>query len=294
MTRNNDDDTKKDALTSAINKPELTLDKDSLLKIEALQIELQTNPKSLSFAQLADLYLAQNMVDAAETLLTRSLKYHPQSISGHMLMGRVYQSKNQDENAIGEFTICIQKAPTNWACYLLRAQVYLKIQKQKLALKDFKQVLLHNPQHTGVRRSIARLEMLTADEYEDDLFEIKKISEIPTIDSTSQAFATLNTPQVPAQIERVLSLIDAFVVRQDYEKALKLLKECQAEFGDHQEIQSRLLKLSQFENPEKLRPKAAGHISLARQSLIVEKKQKALELLLRRIKESRISPLVYE
>jgi tetratricopeptide (TPR) repeat protein len=290
MTHNNDD--------NDIKKGDLTID-----KMESLQIELQTNPKSLSFAQLADLYLAQNMIADAETLLTRSLKYHPGSVSGHMLLGRVYQLKNEDQKALEQFNICLKKAPTNWTCYLLRAQMYLKLQKPKLALQDFKQVMLHNPQHVGVRKSIARLESLTADEYDEDLFEIKNINQIAatTPAQTPVAISTAITggdswAKITLRLERVLSLVDAFVTRQEYDKAIKLLRECQSEFGDQpnnvKEIQTRLLKLSQFETVEKLRPKEAGHTSLAKQSLIIEKKQKALELLLRRIQESRISPLV--
>jgi hypothetical protein len=290
MTHNNDDSDQK--------KNDLTIG-----KIESLQIELQTNPKSLSFAQLADLYLAQNMNVEAENLLLRSLKYHPGSVSGHMLLGRVYQLKNEDQKALEQFNICLQKAPTNWTCYLLRAQMYLKLQKPKLALNDFKQVMLHNPKHKGVQKSIIRLEGLTADEYDEDLFEIKNINQIAASTSVAtpvNASTALITNEawskLSPRLERVLSLVDAFTNRQEYEKAIKLLRECQSEFGDQpnnvSEIQSRLLKLSQFETAEKLRPKEAGHISLARQSLIIEKKQKALELLLRRIVETRISPLV--
>jgi tetratricopeptide (TPR) repeat protein len=276
---------------------------NNIQKMESLQIELQTNPKSLSFAQLADLYLAQNMILEAETLLLRSLKYHPGSVSGHMLLGRVYQLKNADQQAIDQFNICLQKAPTNWTCYLLRAQMYLKMQKPKLALHDFKQVMLHNPQHVGVRKSIARLESLTADEYDEDLFEIKNINQIaattpgPTpVDASTAMITNDSWSKINPRLERVLSLVDAFVTRQEYDKAIKLLRECQSEFGDQPnnviEIQSRLLKLSQFETVEKLRPKEAAYTSIAKQSLIIEKKQKALDLLLRRIQESRISPLV--
>jgi tetratricopeptide (TPR) repeat protein len=276
---------------------------NNIQKMESLQIELQTNPKSLSFAQLADLYLAQNMIVEAETLLLRSLKYHPGSVSGHMLLGRVYQLKNADQQALDQFNICLQKAPTNWTCYLLRAQMYLKMQKPKQALHDFKQVMLHNPQHVGVRKSIARLESLTADEYDEDLFEIKNINQIAAttpshtpVDASAAMTANDSWSKINPRLERVLSLVDAFVNRQEYDKAIKLLRECQSEFGDQPnnvtEIQSRLLKLSQFETVEKLRPKEAAHTSIAKQSLIIEKKQKALELLLRRIQESRISPLV--
>ncbi len=290
MTHNNDDSDKK--------KSDLAIE-----KIESLQIELQANPKSLSFAQLADLYLAQNMIQDAETLLLRSLKYHPQSVSGHMLLGRVYQLLSQDQKALDQFNICLQKAPTNWTCYLLRAQIFLKMHKPKKALQDFKQVMLHNPQHMGVRKSIIQLENLTADEYDEDLFEIKNINQIAaltpadTLSNTSMAMTeTEPWSRISPRLGRILSLVDAFVQRQEYDRAIKLLRECQSEFGNESshvtEIQSRLLKLSPFEKIEKLRPKEAAHISLSKQSLIIEKKQKALELLLRRIQQAQISQLV--
>lgn len=262
-------------------------------KIETLQIELQTNPKSLSFAQLADLYLAQNMIDEAENLLNRSLKYHPHSVSGHMLLGRILLEKNKATEALIEFNFCIQKAPTNWACFLLRAQAYLKLKKHAQALDDFKQVLLHNPHHVGVSRSVARLETLIADHDDTDLFELKQISEIPKTATTFQAVQHSIESEISPRLNRILSLADAFISRQEYKKSIQILKESQSEYGDHAEIQSRLLKLSQFENPEKLRPKVAAHLADRHKMLVAEKQEKALKILLRRIQEFKIiSPLV--
>lgn len=267
----------------------MTRDEKNLQKIEALQIELQSNPKSLSFTQLADLYLAENMIEEAEVLLARSLKYYPHSVSGHLLYARTMQIQNEFHKALEHLNFAIQKAPTNWNSYLLRAQVYLKLNQPKKALADYKNLLLHNPTHPVARRSVAKLEMLTADDYDDELFEVKSLSDFQmapkplSIQSDSVPLTT-----VPIKLERVLSLVDAFIVRREYEKGLKLLRECQSEFGDHPEISDRLLKLTQFESAEKIRPKNEAIRSISRSSLITEKKLKTLELLLRRIKENRI------
>ena len=255
-------------------------------KMEELQIELQKNPKSLSFVQLADLYIAENMIDEAQSLIERSLKYNPHSISGLILLGRVYKTREDYGKALENFNQALAKAPTNWHCLLLRADTFLKLQQPKKALSDFKAVLLHNPTHPLARKAIAKLEVLTADDYEDDVFEIQSVKEIA--DKSHQQL----TPQIDQswlisnqKMDRVLSLVDAFTVRHDYQKSIQLLRECIGEFGEHPEIQTRLLRLSQYETAEKIRPKTEEKKSLSRRALINAKKMKTLELLLRRIQK---------
>ncbi len=58
-------------------------------EIATLQNEMNNNPKFPQFARLADLYLAREMNDDAEALVRQSLKYHPRSISGLVIMGRI-------------------------------------------------------------------------------------------------------------------------------------------------------------------------------------------------------------
>lgn len=277
MTNQNDDQIK--ALT--------------IQKMEVLQLELQNHPKSLSFIQLAELYIAENMIDEAHDLLERGLKYNPHSVSGLLLLGRVYKERSDFEKALQYFDHVVTKAPTNWHGLLFRAETHLKMQKPKLALADFKRVLLHNPTHPLARKAIAKLEVLTADEYDDDVFEIQSLKEVadktqsqPTVNNDT-SWAVTNQ-----KLERVLSLVDAFTIRQDYQRSIQLLRECISEFGKHPEIQTRLLRLSQYENAEKIRPKDEERKSISRQALINNKKIKTLELLLRRIQKLRPPELV--
>jgi tetratricopeptide (TPR) repeat protein len=255
-------------------------------KIEELQIELQKNPKSLSFVQLADIYIAEKMVDEAQALIQRSLKYNPHSVSGLILLGQVYKIREDFEKAIEYFDQALDKAPTNWHCLILRADTFLKQQKPKKALSDFKKVLLFNPTHPIARKAVAKLEVLTADDYEDDVFEMHSIKNIVDKSNPTPPSNTDSSWQVTSKkMDRVLSLVDAFTVRHDYQKAIQLLHECTGEFGDHPEIQTRLLRLSKYETAEKIRPKADEKKSLSRRALINDKKIKTLELLLRRIQK---------
>ena len=257
--------------------------------MEELQIELQNNPRSLNFVRLAEMYLAENMVDEAFQLIERSLKYNPHSISGHLLIARIFKMRDDNEKALEHLNFCVQKAPTNWQALLNRAELHLKMNKAKMALSDFKMVLLHNPQNPVARKAVAKLEVITADDYDSEVFEIKTIQDLPSssAESTTQSKRIQSDPALDQKRERILSLVDAFTVRKDYNKALQLLKECHSEFGDHFEIQTRLLRLSQYETAEKIRPKAQQAQIHLRQKQVLEKKKIALELLLRRIQELR-------
>jgi len=276
----------------------------TLQKIEKLQIELQNNPRSLAFPQLADLYVNEEMFDEAYELLERGLKYHPNSVSAMIILAKILKHREHYTEAEKQLSKAITLAAQNWQAYLLRADLYVKTKSHKKALEDFKKVLIFNPTHPIARRAVAKLEMLTADSDidADSSFEVaplKKVSESADnseirfqIQQMSQKENALPFEPVSPKLERILSLIDAFTMRQDYAKALKLLYECKSEFGNHSEVNQRLLKLSQFESAEKIRPKHEIQSSRVKHMMILEKKQKGLELLLRRIKDLRNEQLV--
>lgn len=258
----------------------------STKKIESLQAELEQNPRSLSFPQLADLYLEKEMVDEAYDILQKGLHFHPNSVSGILILTRILKTRNHFPEAEALLGKAVRLAPQNWQAYLMRADLYVRTGKHKQALADFKKVLMFNQTHPVARKAVAKLEMLTAD---DDIdadkdFSAQSLNQMAeTPEPSTPEPSTAPFGQISPKLERILSLIDAFSMRQDYAKALKLLYECKSEFGTHSEIESRLLKLSQFETAEKIRPKVESKISESKKALIIEKKQKALDLLLRRI-----------
>lgn len=265
-------------------------------KIESLQAELEQNPRSLAFPQLADLYLTKDMVDEAYDLLERGLKFHPHSVSAMLVLARILKTRNHFDQAETQLTKAIQLAPQNWQAYLMRADLYVRIGKHKMALADFKKVLMFNQTQPVARKAVAKLEMLAADADidEDNSFEVKSLHAVADIKAPEEVLNTAPFGSIPVKLERILSLIDAFSMRQDYAKALKLLYECKSEFGAHSEIESRLLKLSQFETAEKIRPKIDSQMSESKKALIIDKKQKVLNILLRRINELSHARLVTE
>lgn len=251
-------------------------------EIAALQNELKNNPKFPQFARLADLYLARDMNEEAEALVKQSLKYHPRSISGLVIMGRIYKLKKMYTEALVPLSDAIKLAPENWRAWLETAEAQLELKNGKAALAAFKKVLFFNPMHPLARRAVAKLELLTADEYEDDLFQLKKLPDTVSASEPKPAAPNIWTKPDDALI-RVISFVDALIVRHEYEKALALLNEWTVRNGPHPEIETRRLRLSVYEKAAFLQPKSAVSQSQTKQKIINEKKIAALRMLLRRI-----------
>lgn len=255
-------------------------------EIVELQKELQQNPRSAQFARLADMYLSRDMNAEAETLVRQSLKFHPRSVSGLILMGRILKLKKSHQDALKPLSEATALAPDNWKAWQELAEAQLELKNGKQALAAFKKVLFFNPTHQLARRAVAKLELLTADEYEDDLFLMQKLSEKEAFSAHNQG-DNQTWSQPDEQMVRTLSYIDALVVRHENAKALKLLNEYSEQYGKHPEIESRKLKLSVFEEPTFIQSKSAETASQVRQKLIVEKKISTLEMLLRRIESNK-------
>lgn len=251
-------------------------------EIEQLQKEISLNPKSPQFVKLAELYLGRDMLDDAETLVKHSLKFYPHSTSGLILLGRIFKLKKMPVEAVEPLTLATKLAAENWRAWLELAETHLELKNGKSALNAFKKVLFFNPNQALARRAVAKLELLTADEYEDDIFQMQKLPEASnSAQSPTPEGKSWTTPK--AELLRIISYIDALIVRHDVVKAIDLLNECSKKFENHPEIESRRLKLSVFEKAAYLQPKSVANSSLARQKIIKEKKILALEMLLRRI-----------
>ena len=259
-------------------------------EIERLQIELSQNPKSLKFIRLAEKYIERQLFTDAESLVLRSLKFHPNSVSGLILLARIYRKLNHADEAVIQLEKATQLAPDNWRAWLEKAEIFAEQQSGKQALHCFKKVLFLNPTHPVARRAVGKLEVLTADEFEDDLFSMQPLNQAdfskPDAEMANSAWS-----KIPTSLERVLALIDALTVRLDTKKAQELLNDCTKKYGSHPEIDSRRLRLSSYDVPDFIQPKSQKKSSAARAEMIQLRKVTALQELLRRIEQNQTDSL---
>lgn len=262
-------------------------------EIERLQVEMYQHPQSGSFVRLAELYLSKDMANEAATLIQQSLKFHPHSVSGLILYGRSLRKMKDHKMALEPLVQATTLAPDNWRAWLELAEVYLEMKIAKKAYNAFKKVLFFNPTHPQSRRAVAKLEVLTADEYEEDLFEMRQLPETQTpYSQTETVVASVQQWTTPVEgLVRVISYIDALIVRHENKKALELLNDCTVKYGSHPEIDSRRLKLSAYEQPSFIQPKSLADSSKSRREMIEEKKLRILQELLRRIESFKSHPL---
>jgi predicted Zn-dependent protease len=83
-------------------------------EIEKLQIEMYRDPKSGHFVRLAELYLGREMVTEAALLIKDSLKFHPHSVSGLVILGRSLKKLKKTQEAIQPLLDATQLASDNW------------------------------------------------------------------------------------------------------------------------------------------------------------------------------------
>ncbi len=252
-------------------------------EIERLQINLAENPKSLNFVRLAEMYLEREMTTDAESLVRRSLKFHPHSISGLVLLSRILKKLHQSESALPHLQKAVQLAPENWHAWLLMAEIYAELLKGKMALSCFKKVLFLNPTHPLARRAIGKLEVLTADEYDDDLFSMQPPLRLAELKTEVEPQPQTAWTKIPGSLERTLAFIDALTIRLDVKKALEMLNDCTKKYGSHPEIDSRRLKLVTYDSPDFIVPNNSKKPSYALAELVHTRKVSILRELLRRI-----------
>lgn len=252
-------------------------------EIEKLQLELIQNPKSPQFARLAELYLSRELIEEASQLITKSLKFHPRSVSGLILYGRVLKKQKKINESIVPLQEATKLAPENWRAWLELGEVFLELKNGKKALHAFKKVLFLNPTNGFARKAVHKLEILTADEYEEELFTMQSLPETELGSDISTGSESSAWKPAPENLNRIISYIDALIVRQENQKAIDLLNDCSKKYGSHPEIETRRLQLSSFEKSEYIKPKSSAQKSKSYQVFTVEKKVKILQQLLHRI-----------
>ncbi len=191
--------------------------------IERYQLEYAKNPKSKVFAPLSEGYRRMGLLKEALEVAQNGVAQHPQFASGRVAYARILIEFQKKEEAVVQLRKAVELSPDNWLAHSLLGDLYLQLRKPKEALKSFKMVLFLHPQDEKAKKAVQKWEFLTADEYDDELFEMKPLFK-PDLDSA-------------------LSLADAFTVRSELEQAIQVLTSAQMRLGPRPELDERLTLL---------------------------------------------------
>lgn len=278
--------------------------------VEKYQLILQKDPNSQVFAPLAEAYREMDMLQEAERVAQTGVKRHPNFAGGFVVYSKILKDQEKLLESLKMAQKAAQLSPENIMAHQLQAEIYLQTKHPKEALKSFKMVLFLNPQSEKARKAVSKLESLTADEYEDEIFEMSKLGALkkeffvedkpeekirpprsePTTNTKSGAVSSAPSKASPA-LERMLSLIDAFIVRNDIQKAKMLLSDTQTEFGDHPEIMQRM-KMLHSRSGSMMASQSQDQATplqplVSREKALQQRKLEMLEMMLRKIEEYR-------
>lgn len=215
--------------------------------IEKYQEILLKDRSSRVFAPLAEAYRKMGWLKEALSTCEQGIKLNPEFSGGYVALGKIYLDLKQLEKALSALDKAIQLNAENLLAHQLRGELQLKLKNPKEALRSYKMVLFLSPQHTRAQLAVKKLESLTAGDYEQELFEMKPLK------PSSQTIEALQSPLLSpnenasapghfdfSQLERILSLVDAFIVRNEFQRASELLSSSRAEFNHHPEIKKRI------------------------------------------------------
>lgn len=207
--------------------------------VEKYQILLKKDPKSKVFALLADAYRKMKLYKQALELCEKGIKYNPDFAAGYIALARTCYSTQKYLEAKQNLTKACQLSNDNLLAHQLMAECELKLKNPKKALKQYKLVLFLDPNHTRAQIAVKKLESITADEYEKDLFSMEKLSFTASkLAVKDQASDELELEPVAVEpqstnelVDRYISLVDAFISRNDLQKAKKALLQAEVELG---------------------------------------------------------------
>ena len=85
--------------------------------LESLQVLLQQNPDSLTFAHVADVLMKNGRLEEATRICEEGIRRHPYYVAGHMVLGKCYLQKQQFDQAEKEFKRVLLFDPKHLAAH---------------------------------------------------------------------------------------------------------------------------------------------------------------------------------
>ncbi len=270
--------------------------------VEKYQLMLEKDPNSLVFAPLVDAYRKMRLLDQAVEEGVRGVRQHPKFASGRISLARALIERVQYEDAVKQLEVAVQLSPENIMAFQLLADCLVRLKRPKEALKSYKMVLFLNPKNEKAQSSVKKLESVTADEFEEELFQMLPLNHLAQEESKELSLSPMEeeegsqTSKASSQLDRAISLIDAFIVRNDFEKAAEVLNQSEPYFSEATELIKRRKLLNQIAEFDDNASEPSSQPLQKMEPLISRKKQarantiKKLKILLARISDRAANP----
>lgn len=262
--------------------------------VEKYQLMLEKDPNSLVFAPLVDAYRKMGLLEQAVEEGVRGVREHPNFASGRIALARVLIERVQYDDAVKQLEAAVKLSPENIMAFQLLADCLVRLKRPKEALKSYKMVLFLNPKDEKAQSSVKKLESVTADEFDDELFQMLPLNSLAPEDVEDLSLSPLDegepqaNSQGPSQLDRAISLIDAFIVRNDFEKAAEVIRQSEPYYPDAKELQKRrklLNQIGEFEDAPETEESIAAEPVISRDRQARQRKIKRLKVLLARISD---------
>jgi len=264
---------------------------------------LKKDPTSQVFAPLADAYREAGQIVLAEKIVREGIRRHPNFAGGLVVLGKILKDQKKTDEALSVVQKAAQIVPDNLLAHQLEGDLLLEMKNPQAALKAYKMVLFINPQSVKARKVVQKLESLTAADYDEDIFSMARLDQLD-LQPSNNASRTMDTSltklknisEAPVSnstrsLQRALSLMDAFIVRNDLGKAQDILRQAREEYGDQMELDQRERVLRSRTQTSLLVPQSSNDEATpvrplaSREQETVQNKLEKLQMLLRRIEE---------
>jgi tetratricopeptide (TPR) repeat protein len=214
-----------------------------LQAVERYQQILASDPASPVFAPLAECYRKMGLLKEALDVAKSGIQNHPKHPGGRVALSKVLGDMGEFKLAIDEADRAISLSPDNVLAHHLKAEYLLRLQRPKDALKDYKILLFIMPENQRAQVAVKKLESLTAEEFDEEVFAMKPLKDVVaawSADLNIEDDDNKETLKRSRVLDRIVSLADAYLARQQNDKALEVLNEGESLLGNDTEIVKRL------------------------------------------------------
>lgn len=263
--------------------------------IEKYRSVLKKTPDSQVFAPLADAYRENGELELAEKVCKEGLRKHPTHTSAWVILAKILKERENWDEAVKALNQALKLAGGNILAHQLMGEVHLEKRDTTNAIKSFKMVMLLNPNNQKVKKILERIESMSAKDYQDDMFEFKKLSitpesaasHIPSLEGTRSQIIEPNVDHsYQRTIQRIVSLVDAFIARNQLKQAHTLLENSLQDYPNDKDLAHRQKVLKNRSQPSFIVAEASP-TPTDRNKMTKQTKLERLNRVLQRINEYR-------